>query len=43
MEGLPRNLPDLEELYPICILTKETKIQRNLTIDVSKFRPGFML
>ena len=43
MEGLPENLPELEEPCPICLLTKETKISRGPTTDVSKFVPGFML
>ena len=43
IEGLPENLPDLEEPLPICLLTEETKIPRGQTTDVSKFSPGFML
>ena len=43
MDGLPENLPELEEPYPICLLTKATKISRGPTTDVSKFAPGFML
>ena len=43
MEGLPENLPELEEPCPICPLTKATKIPRGSTIDVSKFSPRFML
>ena len=43
MEGLPENFPELEEPCPICLLTKETKISRGPTTDVSKFTPGFML
>ena len=43
MEGLPENLPELEETFPICLLTKATKIPRGPTTDVSKFAPGFML
>ena len=43
MEGLPENLPELEEPYPICILTKATEISKGPTTDVSKFSPGFML
>ena len=43
MDGLPENLPELEEPCPICILTKATKISRVPTTDVSKFAPGFML
>ena len=43
MEGLTENLPELEEPFPICILTKATKISRGSTTDVSKFAPGFML
>ena len=43
MEGLQENIPDLEEPCPICLLTKETKITRGPTTDVSKISPGFML
>ena len=43
MEGLPDNLPELEEPCHICLLTKATKITRGPTTDVSKFSPGFML
>ena len=43
MEGLPENLPELEEPCPICLLTKATKISRGPTNDVSKLAPGFML
>ena len=43
MEGLLINLPELENLCPICLLTKETKIPRGPTTNVSKFPPGFML
>ena len=43
MEGLPKNLPDLEEPCPICILTKSTKIIRGTTTDISKFATVFML
>ena len=43
MEGLPKNLPELEEPCPICLLTKATKTPRVPTTDVSKFAPGFML
>ena len=43
MEGPPENLSELEEPYPICLLTKATKITREPTTDVSKFVPGFML
>ena len=43
MEGLPRNLPELEEPSTIFLLTKATKFLRGLTIDVSKPTPGFML
>ena len=34
---------ELEETWLICILTKVTQIPRGLTIDVSKFAPGFVL
>ena len=43
MQGLPENLPELEQPCPICILTKSTKVPRGPTTDVSKFSPGFML
>ena len=43
MEGLPENIPYLEEPFPICLLTKATKIPRGPTTDVSKSPPGFML
>ena len=39
MEGLPENLPELEEPCPICLLTKASKT----STDVSKFAPEFML
>ena len=32
--GLPENLPDLEEPFPICLLTKATKIPRGIATDV---------
>ena len=43
MYGLPENLPELEDPFPICLLTKATKISRGPTTDVSKLAPGFML
>ena len=43
MEGLQENLPELEETCPIYLLTKETKITRGPTTDISKISPGFML
>ena len=43
MEGLSKNLHDLEEPCPICLLAKATKITRSTTMDVSKISPGFML
>ena len=43
LEGLPENLPELEEPCPICLSTNATKITRGPTTDVSKFTPGFML
>ena len=43
MEGLPKNLPDLEKPFPICLLTKATRTTRGTANDVSKFAPGFML
>ena len=43
MKGLPTNIPDLEDPFPIFLLTKVTKIFKGLTIEVSKVTPGFML
>ena len=43
VEGLPTDIPDLEEPVPICLLTKSTQIYVVLTIDVSTPPPGFML
>ena len=43
MEGLPENLPELEEPCPIYLMIKATKIPRGPTTYVSKFAPGFML
>ena len=43
LEGIPEHLSELEEPFPICLLTKATKIPRGPTTDVSKFAPGFML
>ena len=40
MEGLPENIPELEEPLPICILTKATEITRGTTIDNSKLPWG---
>ena len=42
MEGIPENIPDLEEPWPICLLTKRTKIPIVPTTDVSKFAHRFM-
>ena len=42
-KGLPTNIPDLEEDFHICLLTKANKITRVTSINVSKFPPGFML
>ena len=39
MEGLPTNIPDLEETWPIFILTKEDKVTIGPTIDVSTPSP----
>ena len=36
MEGLPTNLPNLEEPFSFCFLIKATKIPRGPTTDVSK-------
>ena len=43
MEGVPENLPELEEPYLIYLLTKATKIPRGSTTDLSKIAPEFML
>ena len=43
MEGPPANIPDLDEPFPFCLLTKASKITRGMNIDVSTFPPGFML
>ena len=43
MEGLPKNISDLEEPCRIFLLTKATQITRGPTTDVSIFSPGFML
>ena len=43
MKGIPENLPDLEDTFPIYLFNNETKIPRGPTIDVSKVAPGFML
>ena len=43
LEDLPENIPELEEPWPIYLLTKATKITRGTTTDASKFAPGFML
>ena len=43
MKGLPTNLPDLKDTYPIYILTKSDKIPRGQSINVSELSPGIML
>ena len=43
LEGLPTNIPDLEEPCHNCLLKKESKIPRGPTIDFSTFSHGFML
>ena len=43
MEDIPENLPELEDPFPICLLTNAAKISRGKTIDVSKFATGFIL
>ena len=43
VDGIPKNLPDLEEPCPICVLIKATKINIVPTIDVSECFDGFML
>ena len=40
MDGILKNLPDLEEPCPICLLTKTTEIPRGPTVDLSKFSLG---
>ena len=43
MKSLPKLLPDLEDPFLICILTKATKISRGPNTDISKVAPGFIL
>ena len=43
IKGLPKNIPDWEELLPVCLLTESTEIPIVPTIDVSKISPGFMI
>ena len=43
MKGLPKNPTDLEEPWPICILTNPTKILRCINIDVLNFPPRFTI
>ena len=43
MEGLQKDIPDLEDNCPIFLLSKATKNSRGPTTDVSKFSPGFMI
>ena len=43
MEGILENIPELEGLCPMCLVTQATKIPRGPTTDVSKLSPGFML
>ena len=43
MKRLPTNLPDLEEPWPIYLLSKATKMTRVPTIDVSIFPTEFMI
>ena len=43
IEGLPENILNLEQNFPIFLLIKTNKIPRDPTTDVSKFAPGFML
>ena len=43
MEGLPKNLHNLEETCPICLLSNATKIPKGKTIDVLNCFPRFML
>ena len=43
VQGLTTNIPYLEEPCGICLLSKEDKISRGPTYDLSNFSPGFML
>ena len=43
MKGLPKNLPDLEEPWPIRLFTKATKIPIGPNNNVSNIVPVFML
>ena len=43
VEGLPANLPDLEEPFPICLMDKSTENPRGLPIYILKISPGFTL
>ena len=43
IEGLPTNIPDLEEFRPIFLSTKATKISRGPTIGVLKLVTEIML
>ena len=42
-ESLPTNIPDLQQPFPIFLLTKAKKITSGPTIYVSKFAHGFIL
>ena len=42
MEDLPTNITDLEETFPISLLTKITEIPIYPSVDVLKSTPGFM-
>ena len=43
IEGLPVNIPELDQPCAICLLTKATKNPCGPSIDVSTFVPGFIL
>ena len=43
MEGLQKNIPDLEYPCIIWLLTKAAEISRGPSIGVPKYAPGFML
>ena len=40
---LPKHFTSLYNSFPVLLLTKETKIPRGPSIDISKFYPGFIL
>ena len=43
IDEMPRSIPELEDDFPICTMTKATKLPQNPSIDVTDFAPGFLL